>query len=315
MTTAEPLCAPLPETDACVQLSLLDGGSFIGEIAKVHAAVENAKYRMYNWAFHISHNGRHLLWDLGLDEDRSCYTPWVNQFMLNEINHVGPRRSIVQQLKERGVSASEIDTVLFSHAHWDHSRPIRDEFPNATGCFGPGTKALCSPGHMADPRLQWDGRFFDPQHATEKWKELDGPWEPFGPFEQAMNYFGDGSFWIIQAPGHMAGNLCAAARITGGEWVLLGSDCCHSRELLDGKFEISEFCVPGLGRMSLHADIVAARTTIQKIRSLESACGVHVALAHDAGWLRERTDPVLMSLLDEHMAKAAVDRIPYGEIP
>jgi len=82
---------------------------------------------------------------------------------------------------------------------------------------------------MVDPSLQWDGRFFDPKRATERWSELQGPWVPFGPFEKALDYFGDASFWIMQAPGHMAGNLCAAARIVGGDWVLLGSDCCHSR--------------------------------------------------------------------------------------
>jgi len=60
----------LPQTDAYAELSLLDGGSFIGDLSKVHAGA-SGKYRMYNWAFHISHQGRHLLWDLGLDEVRS----------------------------------------------------------------------------------------------------------------------------------------------------------------------------------------------------------------------------------------------------
>ena len=82
---------------------------------------------------------------------------------------------------------------------------------------------------MADPSMQWDGRFFDPEKATERWEELKGPWKPFGPFEYALDFFGDGSFWILRAPGHMAGNLCAVARLENGEWVLLGSDCCHSR--------------------------------------------------------------------------------------
>ena len=131
MSAIEPPYAPLLETNACVQLSLLDGGSFTGDISKIHAGA-SGKYRMYNWAFYISHQGRHLLWDLGLDEvrtktfqprisitqqliaqDRSSYTPWVNKFMLDEVNHVGPRRSIVRQLREQGVTADQIDTVLF----------------------------------------------------------------------------------------------------------------------------------------------------------------------------------------------------------
>tara|TARA_R110002003_G_scaffold206_23_gene15894 strand:+ start:10091 stop:10462 length:372 start_codon:yes stop_codon:yes gene_type:complete len=110
-----PANCDLPHTDAYVELSLLDGGSFIGDWSKVHAGA-SGKYRMYNWAFLISHHGRYLLWDLGLDEDRSNYTPWVNRYMLDEVNHVGPRRSLVQQLEEKGVHPAAIDTVLFRYA-------------------------------------------------------------------------------------------------------------------------------------------------------------------------------------------------------
>lgn len=71
MTVAESPCAPLPDTDAHIHLSLLDGGSFVGELSKIHAGVSERKFRMYNWAFYISHKGRHILWDLGLDEVRT----------------------------------------------------------------------------------------------------------------------------------------------------------------------------------------------------------------------------------------------------
>ncbi|KAF1975706.1 Metallo-hydrolase/oxidoreductase [Bimuria novae-zelandiae CBS 107.79] len=305
----------LPQTTAFVRLSLLDGGSFIADTDKLHADVNNAKFRMYNWAFCLSHGDEHILWDLGLNEDRSLYTPWVHKFMLDYTNVSGPRRSIKKQLSEKGISPDQIQTVIFSHAHWDHCRPIREEFPNATAFFGPGTKVGCSPGHLADPNAQWDGRFFDPERATERSEELTGPWQSFGPFKKAQDYFGDGSFWIIQAPGHLPGNLCAAARLESGDWVLLGSDCCHSRGILDGTHEIAQFCLPHRkGTVSLHADLDAAKDTISKIRTLEKDFGFHVALAHDAEWLKHGSDPVLMSLLDTQMQLAARERIPKEEV-
>lgn len=84
-----------------------------------------------------------------------------------------------------------------------------------------------------EPRddIEWDGRWFgSPEHVTEPWAEFTGSWVPFGSFKRALDFFGDGSLWVIEAPGHMAGNLCAAVKLEGTpDWVLLGSDCCHSR--------------------------------------------------------------------------------------
>ena len=77
--------------------------------------------------------------------------------------------------------------------------------------------------------MQWDGRFFDPDRATDPFEELNGPWVKLGAFEKAVDFFGTGSFWIMQAPGHMPGNLCALVRQARDQWILLGSDCCHSR--------------------------------------------------------------------------------------
>jgi hypothetical protein len=67
--------------------------------------------------------------------------------------------------------------------------------------------------------------------------------------------------------------------------------------------------------MSLHADLAAAKDTIAKIRSLETEYGAHIALAHDALWLKKGTDEVLMALLDDKMRVAAKEKIAYDEIP
>ncbi|KOS38868.1 hypothetical protein ACN38_g10297 [Penicillium nordicum] len=202
-------------------------------------------------------------------------------------------------MRRSGIAADQLDTIILSHAHFDHCRPARKDFPNATVFFGPGTAEYCSPGHLADPSSFWDGRYFDPDRATERWKTLEGPWVPFGPFDRAMDFFGDGCFWVIQAPGHMPGNLCACARLETGEWVLLGSDCCHSREILDGLKEFGTFEMPDGSTFCLHTDVAAARDTLARIRVMESELGVHVALAHDATWMEEGKNAVLLSLLDD----------------
>ncbi|EXJ86781.1 hypothetical protein A1O3_03735 [Capronia epimyces CBS 606.96] len=170
------------------------------------------------------------------------------------------------------------------------------------------------PGHLQDPSSQWDGRYFDPHQSTERWAELQGPWVPFGPFDQAIDYFQDGSFWIIRAPGHMPGNLCAAARVHGGHWIVLGSDCCHSREIYKGIHDFGYFALPDGRAACLHADVQAARDTIERITIMETVHGAHIAFAHDASWMVAAEDPVLMSLLGERLQAAARERIPFGEV-
>jgi hypothetical protein len=56
--------------------------------------------------------------------------------------------------------------------------------------------------------------------------------QPLGPFKAAYGFFGDGSFFLVDAPGHCEGNLVGRARVktkTGRiKWAFLGGDCFHS---------------------------------------------------------------------------------------
>ncbi|CAI7667262.1 unnamed protein product [Penicillium pancosmium] len=46
---------------------------------------------------------------------------------------------------------------------------------------------------------------------------------------KAFDYFGDGSFYLLDSPGHAIGHLCGLARTTANPdtFVLLGGDVCH----------------------------------------------------------------------------------------
>ncbi|PYH38770.1 uncharacterized protein BO87DRAFT_443205 [Aspergillus neoniger CBS 115656] len=274
----------LPETAAFVDAKLLNGGSMTAHYHKLHAGEPVVEFRMYNWAFYIHHPGqqRHIIWDLGFSsrhiQDPDDYPPAVAEGPFVEAHFQAPSESISDQIQRRsGVSPDQIDTIVFSHAHFDHCRPISRTFRNA----------FCTPGHLADPTSFWDGRFFDPEdRATERWQTFLGPWMPFGPFPYAMDFLGDGSLWIIQAPGHMPGK---PMRVHGGK----------RRALLDGVKDFASFPLPGGTHFCLHTDLDAAQDTVARVRYLETHRGVHVALAHDTSFIEDGQDTVLLSLLDE----------------
>lgn len=43
----------------------------------------------------------------------------------------------------------------------------------------------------------------------------------------AFDYFGDGSFYLLDSPGHAVGHLCGLARTTSDTFVLMGGDVAH----------------------------------------------------------------------------------------
>jgi len=73
--------------------------------------------------------------------------------------------------------------------------------------------------------------------------------------------------------------------------------------------------MPGVGNMCLQADLEAARDTLQRIKLAEQDLGIHVALAHDAEWMKQGGNATLMGLLTDRMKAQANNEITRGEVP
>ena len=135
-----------------------------------------------------------------------------------------------------------------------------------------------------------------------------------GPFT-GIDYFGDGSFYLINAPGHSQGHICGLVRTTSkpDTFILLGADACHH----NGEFRPSEsrhlpehFCFPGTGGFHIYLesigrnsetpffsipedaqatgathDLRAANETIEKVQDLDGYDNLLVLMAHDASIL------------------------------
>jgi glyoxylase-like metal-dependent hydrolase (beta-lactamase superfamily II) len=192
----------------------------------------------------------------------------------------------VELLEEGPVSPSSISTVVLSHIHFDHvGDPNR--FPSAVMLAGPGSKDVSGVGWPRDPRSPFLSSVTEHPHYQELSFETDA-WALWGPFARAYDFFGDGSFYLVDTPGHLPGHMGGVALTGVDEWVVMGGDCCHHRSLLMHTRPMSVTCGPA-GPTGFHLDPDSAKKTVGTIRKLEkeSKGSVLVALAHDS-YLRGR---------------------------
>lgn len=98
---------------------------------------------------------------------------------------------------------------------------------------------------------------------------------PFATFERAIDFYGDGSLYLVEAPGHMLGHMIALARIAPEAFICLAGDVCHNRACY----------VPAERIVSTenNYNIDVARETVRRLARLHAeAENVVVVLAHES---------------------------------
>jgi glyoxylase-like metal-dependent hydrolase (beta-lactamase superfamily II) len=209
-----------------------------------------------------------------LKQDLSSYPPSV-QALHAHFKPIPSKTSIEQDTISLGICPSEVHHTIISHAHWDHISPLPMAFINSDMIVGPGSIKYCSPGWPTLEKSKFDGRIWDSSLRTFSLSELPPLtdklcWKPLGPFPNANDFFGDGSLYLIDAPGHMEGNIAALARVKTklgvAKWVLLGGDCAHCNLFTYWPNTPFGNIPKGLFPSgSLHEHGEMARKTIQKI--------------------------------------------------
>jgi glyoxylase-like metal-dependent hydrolase (beta-lactamase superfamily II) len=180
------------------------------------------------YAFLIEHStsGRKVLFDLGVRKDFQNLAPPVQNWFKESGASCSVEKDVRTILDEGGVEVNEIESIVWSHWHWDHvGDPSR--FPSSTALVvGPGFKSLFVPGaptNLGSPLLDTDLAGRELRELTFTYSDIK-----VGGFP-AIDYFGDGSYYILDAPGHTVGHLNALARVTANpdSFILMGADTCH----------------------------------------------------------------------------------------
>jgi glyoxylase-like metal-dependent hydrolase (beta-lactamase superfamily II) len=270
-------------------------------------------------------NVTRLVFDLGVKRDLNDYTA-AQQAHISQRQPVITDPDCAASLRSSRAEApfdpaKDIDLVVLSHVHWDHVGTSSD-FAAATFVVGSGTLDLLkngagplypaelfnddeldaartiefppvvsnktSSGSLKHTPTPADTKAILPTSATT-WT-----WRPLAGFHAVLDFFNDGSLYVIDSPGHLYGHVNLLARVGEQRYIYLGGDCCHDPRILTGEKGIALYEDGRGGTRSVHVNTGVAESTLDRIRGFmrekRLGCGdvdVEVVVAHDAAW-RER---------------------------
>ena len=131
------------------------------------------------------------------------------------------------------IRSKDIKAIIWSHDHMDHLGDP-STFPSSTELVvGPGLRASW-PDWPRNP----DAGMLDSDIEGRQLREISFDRSSnaslkIGRFD-AFDYFGDGSFYLLDAPGHTVGHMCGLARTTADppSFVFMGADACYHAGVL-----------------------------------------------------------------------------------
>jgi glyoxylase-like metal-dependent hydrolase (beta-lactamase superfamily II) len=289
---------PLPKANAAqptIQLSRLPAGEIHLPLWMFVAGSSKDSVSpcpSMSWLLLHPPTNKRIIFDLGLPKDVSCLTQAV-QDRLRKTFTIKVEEDVFDGLESLGLDPkSDIDTVIFSHLHYDHIGNPAGFGPDTSFIVGPSALSLISgpDSYPSNPRSHFDSALLPLDRTTELPPGTDRTfWRPAGPFPETHDHFGDGSLFIVNSPGHLAGHINLLVRVEAEKWIYLAGDSCHDVRILRGEAETAVYPDPEVhGRTKCaHADKGMAEEHLKRVRSLMEEYGVEVVLAHDFQWVED----------------------------
>ena len=218
----------LPQSNSTVEVSIINtttdlvcpAKSLVEPVQKGH---EYLNLPTFAFLIENKHTGRTIMFDLGCRKDWWNLSPAAYASFKNDIPGINIPKNVNEILREGGVDERKIDAVVWSHWHPDHIGDL-SLFPQSTDLYvGPGFSENFMPGYPTNkdcPILdaEFKGRtVHEPSFNTNT---------KIGAFP-SHDFFGDGSFYLLDVPGHAVGHISGFARTTPDTFVFMGGDICH----------------------------------------------------------------------------------------
>ncbi|KAG8163356.1 hypothetical protein KVR01_006653 [Diaporthe batatas] len=230
-STISPERAPeldLPVSSNTVRVRAIDtttrmvcsSAAFVQPVLKGH---ETLNFRTL--AFLVEHEGpsgtQRVLFDAGSRKDFWNGSPKTQEMIKACAPGMEVEYNVEEILVASGLELTKLKAVIWSHWHWDH---IGDgsKFPGSTDIVvGPGFVENFAPGWPTRPESCVLASDLEGHRIHEPEFPLN-----IGGF-RGHDYFADGSFYLLDVPGHAVGHICGFARTTPDTFIFMGADCCH----------------------------------------------------------------------------------------
>jgi glyoxylase-like metal-dependent hydrolase (beta-lactamase superfamily II) len=223
------MTSTIPKSSSTVKVSIIDTGARIINIdisTFIEPKVDGFTHMTCPaYSFLIEHSsGKKYLFDLAIRKDLENMPPINLQLPKMFGWDVKVPSDVRDKLEEHGVKPEEVGGTIWSHWHWDHTGDPNRFPPSTELVVGPGFKEHMMPGYPTNP----EAGFSEDAYANRSLREI-----PFDKSDltiagfRAFDFFGDGSFYLLDSFGHTIGHLCGLARTTPDTFILMGGDACH----------------------------------------------------------------------------------------
>ncbi|KAI0401807.1 hypothetical protein F4802DRAFT_600652 [Xylaria palmicola] len=342
---ANPPDLHIPPSTATVNVSLIDTGATLKGLRSsmfVEPEIPGHEYLAAPCSSFLIENParqRMLLFDLGLKKDWETWPkPLRERLSQMKVTPFVPKDVREVLLDAQGFDTKAIEGAMLSHTHVGHVGDVSALLgPRARLVVGIGTRADVFPGYPARPAAHFAAADVAGREVEEM--DFDCSFFRIGGLT-AIDYFADGSFYLLGAPGHCIGHMCGLARVTSDpdSFVLMGGGALHHggelrphpwrplpESILPNPFDPlssnpcpgelfdqllpngrkSPFYQPSRKPDSVHSDVPAMVETIRRLQEFDAHDNILIVLGHDPAFLSvaDRFPKTLNAFMEKDWAK------------